>query len=50
MFGQVYKVQSDSYTVKVEESLIIVGARGLMKRKGEVILVGDFVELDGDDY
>lgn len=46
MLGQVYKVQTDSYLVKCGESLIIVGARGIVKKKGEVLLVGDFVEVE----
>ena len=48
MIGQVYKVHTDSYSVKVNEKLNKCGARGILKRRGEGISVGDFVEVDGN--
>ena len=46
MIGQVYKVHTDSYSVKLDGKLNKCGARGILKRKGEGISVGDFVEVD----
>ena len=47
MTGQVYKVHTDSYSVKIDEKLNKCGARGILKRRGEGISVGDIVEVDG---
>ena len=44
--GQVYKVHTNKYFVKVKESLVQCDARGLLKIKGEGISVGDFVEVE----
>lgn len=44
--GQVYKVHTNKYFVKVGENLLQCDARGLLKIKGEGILVGDFVEVE----
>lgn len=46
MTGQVYKVHTDSYSVKINENIIKCGARGILKRRGDGISVGDFVEVD----
>ena len=46
MTGQVYKVHTDSYSVKIDEKLNKCGARGILKRRGEGISVGDIVEVD----
>ncbi len=48
MTGQVYKVHTDSYSVKIEEKLNKCGARGILKRKGEGISVGDIVDVEND--
>lgn len=48
MTGQVYKVHTDSYSVKIEEKLNRCGARGILKRKGEGISVGDIVDVEND--
>lgn len=48
MIGQVYKVHTDSYSVKLDGKLYKCGARGILKRKGEGISVGDFVEVEKD--
>lgn len=48
MTGQVYKVHTDSYSVKIEEKLNRCGARGILKRKGEGISVGDIVDIEND--
>lgn len=48
MKGQVYKVHTDSYSVKYNEKLNKCGARGILKRKGDGILVGDFVDVEKD--
>ena len=44
--GQVYKVHTNKYFVKVGENLVQCDARGLLKIKGEGILVGDLVEVE----
>ncbi len=46
--GQVYKVHSNKYFVKIGNELIRCGARGLLKLNNSEILVGDFVEVDKD--
>ncbi len=46
MIGQVYKVQSDTYLVKCQNETIICNSRGVVKKRGEGIIVGDFVELE----
>lgn len=46
MKGQIYKVHTDSYSVKYDDKLIKCGARGLIKKQGDGILVGDFVEFE----
>ena len=45
MTGQVYKVHTDSYSVKIDEKLNKCGARGILKRRGEGISVGDIVRV-----
>ena len=44
--GQVYKVHTNKYFVKVKEKLVQCDARGLLKIKSDGILVGDFVEIE----
>ena len=44
--GQVYKVHTNKYFVKVKENLVQCDARGLLKIKSDGILVGDFVEIE----
>ena len=44
--GQVYKVHTNKYFVKINDKLVQCDARGLLKIKGEGILVGDFVEVE----
>ena len=46
LFGQVYKVHSNAYFVKVGDSVIKCGARGVLKIKSDGISVGDFVFVD----
>ena len=46
MIGQVYKAHTDSYSVKCGEKLYRCKARGILKRRGEDIAVGDFVQLE----
>lgn len=46
MIGQVYKVHTDSYSVKCGEKLYKCGARGILKRRGNDIAVGDMVEVE----
>ena len=46
MIGQVYKAQTDRFTVKCQDKLIKCNARGLLKKRGNEILVGDFVEVE----
>ena len=46
--GQVYRVHSNKYFVKIGDELIRCGARGLLKLNNNEILVGDFVEVDKD--
>ena len=46
MIGQVYKTQTDRFTVKCQDKLIKCNARGLLKKRGNEILVGDFVEVE----
>ena len=46
MIGQVYKVHTDSYSVKCGEQLYQCGARGVLKKRGEGILVGDIVNVE----
>lgn len=44
--GQVYKVHTNKYFVKVCDNIIQCDARGLLKIKSDGILVGDFVEVE----
>lgn len=46
MIGQVYKVHTDSYSVKCGEYIYKCGARGVLKKRGEGILVGDVVNVE----
>lgn len=46
MLGQVYKVQTDTYMVKCGEETFLCNSRGLIKKRGEGILVGDFVDVE----
>lgn len=48
MLGQVYKVHTDSYSVKCGEKIIKCGARGVLKLKRHDICVGDFVDVNND--
>lgn len=48
MIGQVYKAQTDKFTVKCKDKLIKCYARGNIKKRKEDILVGDFVEFEKD--
>jgi len=45
--GQVYKVHTDSYSVKCGDKLYRCKARGVLKIKSDGISVGDYVEFDG---
>lgn len=46
MVGQVYKVHTDSYSVKCNEKFYKLKARGLLKIKSDGISVGDYVEFN----
>ncbi len=46
MQGQVYKVHTDSYSVKCEDKIYKCKARGVLKIKSDGISVGDFVEFN----
>ncbi len=46
MIGQVYKVQSDTYLVKCDEESFVCNSRGVVKKRGEGIVVGDFVTVE----
>ncbi len=46
MIGQVYKVQSDKYLVKSEDQTFVCNSRGTVKKRGDGIVVGDFVMLE----
>lgn len=46
MLGQVYKAQTDRFTVKCQDKIIKCNARGVLKLRKEEILVGDYVEVD----
>ena len=46
MKGQVYKVQTDSFAVKLNNEIITVKARGLFKKNNQDIVVGDYVEVE----
>ena len=46
MVGQIYKAHSNSYYVKCDGKLNKCGARGVLKIKGDGILVGDFVKFE----
>lgn len=48
MIGQVYKVHTDSYSVKVNGNILICGARGVLKKRGNEILVGDYVDVENN--
>lgn len=41
--GQVYKVHSNKYFVKIKDKQYVCGARGLLKLNKDEILVGDYV-------
>lgn len=44
--GQVYKIHSDFYYVKLNNELYECKMREILKKQKEKILVGDFIELD----
>ena len=44
--GQIYKVHTDSYTVKAENRLIKCNARGVLKIKSDGLSVGDYVRVE----
>ncbi len=44
--GQVYKVQSDTYLVKCENDTFVCNSRGVVKKRGDSIVVGDFVTVE----
>ena len=46
LIGQVYKVHSNAYFVKIGDSVVRCGARGILKIKSDGISVGDFVCVD----
>ncbi len=46
MVGQVYKVQSDTYLVKSGNETFLCNSRGIVKKRGDGIVVGDFVNLE----
>lgn len=46
LIGQVYKVQSDKYLVKCENQILTCNSRGKVKKRGDSIVVGDFVRLE----
>lgn len=46
MTGQVYKAHTDSYSVKCGNQLYKCVARGILKRRGNDIAVGDLVEFE----
>ena len=46
MTGQVYKAHTDSYSVKCGNQLHKCVARGILKRRGNDIAVGDLVEFE----
>ncbi len=46
MIGQVYKVQSDTYLVKSQNETFVCNSRGNLKKRGEGIVVGDFVTVE----
>ena len=48
MQGQVYKVHTDSYSVKCENIIYKCKARGVLKIKSEGISVGDYVRFNVD--
>ena len=48
MKGQIYKVHTDSYSVKYNDKLIRCGARGVIKKRGDGISVGDYVEFENN--
>ncbi len=47
MIGQVYKVQTDTYLVKCDNEMRVCNSRGLIKKRGDGIVVGDFVCVEG---
>ncbi len=46
MKGQVYKAHSSSYSVKTDNGVYNVFAKGMLKRRNGNVVVGDFVEID----
>ncbi len=46
--GQIYKVHTDSYSVKYNGQLLRCGARGVIKKRGDGISVGDYVEFENN--
>jgi len=46
LIGQVYKVLTDTYEIKCENQLIVCKSRGNVKKKGEGIVVGDYVDVE----
>lgn len=48
MQGQIYKIYSDSYFVKINDSIISCKIRDVLKKQKILVVTGDFVEIDGD--
>lgn len=48
MKGIVIKIRSNLYTVKIEDNFVECTARGLLKFKKTPLLVGDYVQVDGN--
>lgn len=46
MIGQVYKVQTDTFVVKSEDKIVLCNSRGLIKKCGDGVLVGDIVTVE----
>ncbi len=46
LIGQVYKVQTDTYLVKCDNQTIVCNSRGLIKKRGDGIFVGDYVTVE----
>lgn len=46
MIGQVYKIHTDSYVVCTDDGAVKTGARGVLRRSDNKIVVGDFVEFE----
>lgn len=48
LFGQVYKVLSNAYFVKLGDKIVKCGARGVLKIKSDGISVGDYVTVSNN--